>query len=88
MTLEKMISVSYGHFLTASANREAAKRVFIHYAEEQLALSGTAAQQFQRKIPEEADEVIESQAFDRFYTWYFINYVIEDPVDDIFGRRN
>jgi hypothetical protein len=76
MNLETMIATAYGHFLNACTDSFSSKLVFAHYAKDELDLPESEIEGFIRVVQEEDEDEIDSREFDRFYTWYYINYVI------------
>jgi hypothetical protein len=80
MNLDIMIAEAYGHFLHACANKRNSQIVFAHYAKDELDLPESEIEGFIRTVEVEDEDEMDSREFDRFYTWYYINYVINPPV--------
>lgn len=76
MSLDQMIADAYGHFLNHYNGPEISAPIFHRYAIEELNLSETAALVYTRPTEIEIEDEIASDKFDRFYTWYYINYMI------------
>jgi signal transduction histidine kinase len=76
MNQAKMIADAYGHFLEVSDD-ENDRKVFFHFATEELNLPEKEAAAFSRKVMIENEGEINSPEFDQFYTWYYLNYVME-----------
>lgn len=83
MNLDMMRAEAYGHFLRACTNEFYRKLVFTHFAVEELEWPDEKIPGFVRDVVIENEEDIETGEFDRFYTWYYINYVINTPVKGI-----
>jgi len=80
MNLDTMIAEAYGHFLHACAYEMYKKIVFAHFAKDELDLPEEEILDFIRSTQEDDEDEIDSREFDRFYTWYYINYVLHTPV--------
>lgn len=83
MNLDIMIAEAYGHFLLACVNKRTSQIVFAHYAKDELDLSESEIEGFIRTVVVEDEDEMDSREFDRFYTWYYINYVINQPIKGI-----
>jgi hypothetical protein len=83
MNLDMMRAEAYGHFLRACTNEFYRKLVFTHFAVEELEWPEEKIPGFVRDVVIENEDEIETGEFDRFYTWYYINYVINTPVKGI-----
>ena len=80
MNLDTMIAEAYGHFLHACFYELYKKIVFAHFAKDELDLPEEEIPDFIRRTETDDEDEIDSREFDRFYTWYYINYVIHTPV--------
>ena len=80
MNLDIMIAEAYGHFLHACANKRNSQIVFAHYAKDELDLPESDIKGFIRAVEVEDEDEMDGREFDRFYTWYYINYVIYPSV--------
>ena len=83
MNLDTMRAEAYGHFLHACTNEFYRKIVFTHFAKDELEWPDERIPGFIRDVIIEDENEIEAREFDRFYTWYYINYVINTPVRGI-----
>ena len=80
MNLDLMRAEAYGHFLIACSNIFYRQIVFAHFALEELKLPPEDALFYTRRVMIVDENEIDSPDFDRFYTWYYINYVTNTPV--------
>jgi len=80
MNLDSIIAEAYGHFLQACSNELYKQIVFAHFAKDELDLTEEEIPDFIRRTETDDEDEIDSREFDRFYTWYYINYVINAPV--------
>ena len=80
MNLDIMIATAYGHFLQERRHYCQSHPIFVHYAKDELDLPENEIDSFIRVVHEEDEGEIDSSEFDRFYTWYYINYMVGLPV--------
>jgi len=83
MNLDMMRAEAYGHFLLACSDLFYRQIVLAHFALDELKLPAEEAIVYTRKAKIEDESEINSPEFDRFYTWYYINYVINTSVKGI-----
>ncbi len=75
MKLDLIIANAYGHFLYHYNSYEKSKPIFERYAKEELNLPEEELEGFMRKTIVEDENEINSAEFDRFYIWYYFNYM-------------
>jgi hypothetical protein len=78
MTLEDMTEIARDHFIANLITEVTKMIVFHHYASEELDLPPDQMADFIIKTQiGERDDLFNDE--DRFYTWYYVNYVVPVP---------
>ncbi len=80
MNLDMMRAEAYGHFLLACSDLFYRQIVLAQFALDELRLPAEEAIVYTRKVRIDDESEINSLEFDCFYTWYYINYVVNAPV--------
>lgn len=75
MNLSYVITQAYSHFLHVMDDTKYVRSVFERYALEELNLPENEVPQFNRKVEIDDENEINSPEFDRFYIWYYLNYM-------------
>lgn len=77
MDLDKMRAEAYGHLLLECTDVFYRQIVLAHFALEELKLPNDEAIFYTRNVLIMNESEINSPEFDRFYMWYYINYIVK-----------
>ena len=88
MDLKSVVILAHGHFWRSCPNYQQQEMMVDQFANEECIFQDHYLKAFLRQLRHSKEVPPERRELERFFTWYFINFVVDFVVDDLLPPVN